>query len=194
MALNARIRPHFLFNSLNAILGVMRTDLPRAEQAIEELAYLYRALMRENRDLVSLGQEMDICLHYLELERLRLGDRLQIQWLDDDCPDDALVPPLLLQPLIENAVYHGIEPSGTPATLSVRFARKGAELLIEISNPIPPNISPTKHQQGNKMAIDNIRERLMLFYDLEGRLEIEITPSQYRVRVRMPYRKSGALE
>ncbi len=191
LALNARIRPHFLFNSLNAILGIMRTDLPRAEQAIEELSYLYRALMRENRSLVTLAQEVEICLHYLELERLRLGDRLLINIEDDECPIDALVPPLLLQPLIENAIYHGIEPSAVPSLLTVRFRQKGQEVLIDIINPMPSGQSAI-HQSGNKMAMNNIRERLMLFFDLEAKLEIETTPSEYRVRIRIPYRTSGA--
>ena len=188
MALTARIRPHFLFNSLNAVLGVIRSDPRRAEQALEELSDLFRVLMGENKDLVTLKEEFALCRQYLELENLRLGDRLHVAWDVEACPTDAQVPPLMLQPLLENAVYHGVEPSPEPVTVTLRAALEGEEISIALSNPYP-----SEHAQhaGNRMALDNIRERLMLFYDLEARLETEAEAGVFRVTIRLPYRREG---
>ncbi|HMM55509.1 MAG TPA: histidine kinase [Candidatus Desulfobacillus sp.] len=186
MALTARIRPHFLFNSLNAVLGVIRSDPRRAEQALEELSDLFRVLMAENRELVTLDAEWALCRQYLELERLRLGERLNIAWDIDDCPGDARVPPLMLQPLLENAVYHGVERSPRPVTVSVRAALEGGQVRIELSNPYDGD-SP--QHVGNRIALDNIRERLMLFYDLEARLDTMAKDGQFRVSIRLPYRR-----
>jgi len=193
-ALTARIRPHFLFNALNAVLGVIRSDPRRAEVALEELADLFRVLMRDNRELVRLSDEIALARQYLDLERLRLGERLQVKWDIESCPPDALLPPLMLQPLLENAVYHGIEPAEQPGEISIGFARRGEELRIELSNPFDPKTPP---HAGNQMALANIRERLMLFFDLEARLETEIvgatttTSQRYVVRIVLPYRRSA---
>jgi two-component system, LytTR family, sensor histidine kinase AlgZ len=189
MALTARIRPHFLFNSLNAVLGVIRSDPRRAEQALEELAELFRALMQDNRDLVTLSDEISLARQYLDLERLRLGDRLRVKWDVESCPPDALVPPLMLQPLIENAVYHGIEPLGEAGVIEIHLACPQGRVLIEIANPCQ---AAGSHQSGNRMALDNIRERLLLFFDLEASLQSEITGDRYRVRIQLPYRRGGA--
>jgi two-component system sensor histidine kinase AlgZ len=186
MALTARIRPHFLFNSLNAVLGVMRSDPRRAEQALEELSDLFRVLMAENRELVTLDEEFALCRQYLELENLRLGDRLCVSWDIDACPPDAQVPPLMLQPLLENAVYHGVEPSPQPATVTVRATYEGEQIRIVLSNPYH---GENAHHTGNRMALDNIRERLMLFYDLEAGLETEAKDGLFQVTIRLPYRK-----
>lgn len=188
MALTARIRPHFLFNSLNAVLGVIRSDPRRAEAALEELSDLFRVLMRENQELTTLGEEFALCRQYLELERLRLGDRLQVAWDVEACPQDAQVPPLMLQPLLENAVYHGIEPSAQPAAVTVAARREGETIRIALSNPYH---GENAHHAGNRMALDNIRERLMLFYDLEARLETETEDGLFRVAIRLPYRKGS---
>ena len=189
MALTARIRPHFLFNALNAVLGVIRSDPRRAEEALEELADLFRVLMRDNRDLVPLSEEISLARKYLALERLRLGDRLQVIWDVESCPPDALVPPLMLQPLLENAVYHGIEPAEQPAEITVRFARRGGLLLIELANPY---VAGASDHVGNQMALANIRERLMLFYDLEARLETNAGDGRYVVSMLIPYRAGAA--
>ncbi|MCX7171027.1 MAG: histidine kinase [Proteobacteria bacterium] len=191
LALTARIRPHFLFNALNAILGVIRSEPQRAEAALEELADLFRVLMRDNRELVRLSDEIALARQYLGLERLRLGERLQVKWDIESCPPDALLPPLMLQPLLENAVYHGIEPAEQPGQITIGFARRGEQLLIEIANPFDAGVPL---HAGNQMALDNIRERLMLFYDLEARLETEIDSGagsgtgRYVVRIIVPYR------
>ncbi len=188
MALTARIRPHFLFNSLNAVLGVIRSDPRRAERALEELSDLFRVLMGENRELVTLKEEFALCRQYLELEHLRLGERLRVVWDIDACPTDAQVPPLMLQPLLENAVYHGVEPSPQPVTVTLHAAREGEEIHIVLSNPYH---GENANHAGNRMALDNIRERLMLFYDLEARLETEAKAGVFRVAIRLPYRPSG---
>ena len=185
-ALTARIRPHFLFNSLNAVLGVMREDPRRAEVALEELADMFRVLMKEHKELVALDSEISLCERYLDLERLRLGERLVVNW-DLSCkPAQALVPPLLLQPLLENAVYHGIEPSQLPGDIAVRVARRSKEVLIEVSNPI---VDTPRAQKGNQIAQANIRERLSLFFDLEADMRIDRSGGRYSVRIRLPYRR-----
>jgi two-component system sensor histidine kinase AlgZ len=192
-ALTARIRPHFLFNSLNAVLSLIRAEPRRAEVALEELADLFRALMRDHRDLLPLADEIALCRQYLDLEKLRLGDRLNVIWEVDTIPVDMEVPPLMLQPLLENAVYHGIEPSGEPGTIHIGFARKGDELRVWLTNPCTGGGESIK---GNHMALDNIRERLALYYDLEARLETgeETLPDgsrEYRVFITLPCRKSS---
>ncbi|HPP47538.1 MAG TPA: histidine kinase, partial [Accumulibacter sp.] len=116
-ALTARIRPHFLFNSLNAVLSLIRSDPKRAENALEELAELFRALMRDHRELVALADELALCRQYLDLEKLRLAERLNVDWQIGEWPVDLKVPPLLVQPLLENAIYHGIEPAAASSTI-----------------------------------------------------------------------------
>jgi two-component system sensor histidine kinase AlgZ len=188
LALTSRIRPHFLFNSINAVLGVLRSDPRRAERALEEMAELFRALMRDNRELVPLSDELALARQYLDLEKLRLGERLLVRWEVDACPVDTLVPPLMLQPLLENAVYHGIEPGEQPGELRVRMTGdqgKDGRLIVEISNPL---VAGSDHQRGNRMALANIRERLMLYYDLEARLEIAERDGRYTVHIIIPNR------
>lgn len=188
MALTARIRPHFLFNSLNAILGVIRSDPRRAEAALEELSDLFRALMRENTDLIPLSDEIALARRYLEIEKLRLGDRLLVRWEVETCPPDALVPSLMLQPLLENAVYHGVEPAHAPGEIVVRIAGDRQRVVIEIENPCSRE---AERHPGNRMALANIRERLMLFFDLEARLDTELRDDRYRVRIEFPYRREA---
>ena len=185
LALTARIRPHFLFNALNAVLGVMRSDPHRAETALEELADLFRVLMRENADLVPLSEEILVARQYINLERLRLGERVRVVWDMAACPPDPLVPPLMLQPLLENAVYHGIEPATEPGEITIRFERKDSRLRVELSNPMA---AADRHSHGNQMALTNIRERLMLFFDLEATLTTQICAGRFHVSIEFPYR------
>ena len=134
-ALQARIRPHFLFNSINAVLSLIRSEPQRAEMALQDMADLFRVLMRDNRDLAPLADEVELCRQYLELEQLRLGDRLQVDWNVKSMPGDALVPPLVLQPLLENAVYHGIEPSSAPGVVSINLFLTRGEVHAILKNP-----------------------------------------------------------
>ena len=189
MALSARIRPHFLFNSLNGILGIMRSDPRRAETALEELAELFRALMQDPRQLVPLSEEIALCRQYIELERLRLGERVRVNWDIDQCPPDALVPPLMLQPLIENSVYHGIEPAAEPGIVDIRLLHSGSSVVIAMSNP---NDTMSVRAPGNQMALANIRERLQLFYGQAASLDSDARDGRYTVRIVVPYQRRVA--
>jgi two-component system sensor histidine kinase AlgZ len=185
-ALQARIRPHFLFNSINAVLSLVRSEPKRAEAALEDMAELFRVLMRDNRELAPLEDEVHLCRQYLDLEKLRLGDRLVVDWNLKSMPSDALVPPLVLQPLLENAVYHGIEPSSAPGTVSINVFLSRGEVHAILKNPFLGNAR--RHHAGNRMALDNVRERLALHFDAEASLESRVTKEGYEVHIRMPYR------
>ena len=187
-ALNARIRPHFLFNSLNAVLSLIRARPQQAEAALEELSDLFRAAMRDPGELVSLADEIALGEQYLELEKLRLGERLAVDWQIGTVSMDLPIPPLMLQPLLENAVYHGIEPAPAGGVVRIAIAQRGDELHIAIANPAD---SRAHHATGNHMAVANIRERLALYYDLEARLEIEADDHRYEVRIILPCRRKA---
>ena len=185
-ALQARIRPHFLFNSLNTVLGLMRSDPRKAERTLENLADLFRVFMKDSRELVPLDDEVLLCKEYLTIEKLRLADRLGVRWELDGMPGDALLPSLLLQPLVENAVHHGIEPNQEPGEIRVSIAKSGDRVRVEIANPLP-DAPPTR--PGNHMALSNVRERLDLTFDVEGQLETSSADGQFRMIVQFPYRK-----
>ena len=213
--LQARIRPHFLFNTINAVLGIVRAQPRQAEAALEDMADLFRMAMSNAQDLVPLSREIQLCKQYVLLEQLRMGERLRVDWQMQDVPDDVLVPPLLLQPLLENAVYHGIEPLPQGGCINITLRRKGNGLLLKIENPCAsrgketPNIpqellyhegtgnSPdsckpvklTQPHSGNKMALQNIRERLELLFDAEARYQVENGKDFYRVEITLPYMK-----
>lgn len=186
-ALNARIRPHFLFNALNTVLALIREDPRRAETVLEELSSLFRALTRNPQELVSLADEITLAQHYLDIEKLRLGERLRIVWKIGAVPMDLLMPPLILQPLLENAVHHGVAPSPTGNEIRVRLRQKGEMLEIVVANPIPP-MREADRPRGNQMALSNIRARLALFYDMEARLEHGPRKHIYYVRIELPCR------
>jgi len=183
-ALQARIRPHFLFNSLNAVLGLIRRDPKRAERALEDLADLFRILMSDARQFVRLEDEIEMLERYAELEQLRLGERLRIAWELDAAPSDALLPPLVLQPLLENAIYHGVEPGTGAGEVLVRVERRGDRVVARVENPYP---DAERSRAGNRMALENIRERLALFFDAEARIEQRAADGRYRVEIEMPY-------
>ncbi len=187
-ALQARIRPHFLFNSINAVMSLVRSEPQRAERALQDMADLFRVLMRENRELVNLEDEVNLCWQYLELESLRLGDRLKIAWHIDKMPKDAMVPPLILQPILENAVYHGIEPGSGTGEISVNIFHSRDQVQLAIKNPY---LQEGSHHAGNKMAMQNIRERLSLHFDAEARLKCEVQGDFYLVQISMPYVKAS---
>jgi two-component system sensor histidine kinase AlgZ len=185
-ALQARIRPHFLFNSINAVLSLIRQEPKRAEVALEDMADLFRVLMADNRELTPLVREIELCRQYLGIEQLRLGERLRVDWQIDAFPRDALVPPLVLQPLLENAVYHGIEPRSEPGTISIHVYALRDELHAVLRNPYR---EASDHHAGNRMALANIRERLALHFDAEARLSVKASDDAYEVRIVMPYVK-----
>jgi two-component system sensor histidine kinase AlgZ len=189
-ALQARIRPHFLFNSLNAVLALIRSDPRRAERTLEDLADLFRALMSDGRGLVRLADEIALIERYAAIEQLRLGDRLRMSWDLDQAPVDALLPPLVLQPLLENAVYHGVEPGTGVSDVLVRIERRGDRVRALIENP--SHEGSARARAGNHMALDNIRERLMLFFDADARLASSVADGRYRVEIDIPYRAGRA--
>ena len=189
-ALQARIRPHFLFNSLNAVLSLIRSEPRRAEATLEDLADLFRVLMRDAREITTLENEIRICRQYLSIEKIRLGERMDVAWttdgIDADTMRQAEVPALLLQPLLENAVHYGVEPSQQPARIDVRIGRALDKIDIVIANPYHADPVPG----GNHMALGNIRERLTLLYDVEAQLTTTIANGQFEVHLRLPYRKA----
>jgi two-component system, LytTR family, sensor histidine kinase AlgZ len=193
-ALQARIRPHFLFNSLNAVLALVRSDPRRAERTLEDLADLFRALVSDGRSLVRLADEISLLERYAAIEQLRLGERLRMSWDLDQAPVDALLPPLVLQPLLENAVYHGVEPGTGIGDVLVRIERKGDRVHVLVENPSRPDgaKSEASARSGNHMALDNIRERLMLFFDAEAKLQTRVEGGRHRVEIEIPYRTGRA--
>jgi two-component system sensor histidine kinase AlgZ len=186
--LRARIRPHFLFNTINAVLSIVRAEPKRAETALEDMSDLFRMAMAEPQDLVQLRQEIQLGKQYIALEQLRMGERLQVEWLVD-APDDALIPPLLLQPLLENAVYHGIESLPEGGSIRIELHRSGDELSIKVENPC--TVREAVLHTGNRMALQNIRERLELLFDVEARYHVEQGKDFYRVEISLPYVKEG---
>lgn len=187
-ALQARIRPHFLYNSINAVLSLIRQDPRRAETALEDLADLFRVVMGDNRELSPISREVELCRQYLDLEQLRLGERLKVVWRVDKMPPDALVPPLLLQPLLENAVYHGIEPRVEPGEVSIDIYTLRNRVHAVLRNPYSRT---GDHHAGNKMALANIRERLQLHFDSEATLDTRVGDDTYQVHIVLPYVKSN---
>ena len=167
-ALQSRIRPHFLFNSLNSIASLIPIAPEKAERAVEDLASLFRASLAEPA-LIPAAREIDLCRDYLALEQLRLGKRLQVEWHLDELPEDTPMPALLMQPLLENAVLHGIEPLPGGGTIDIQVARSGSQVAVRISNPLP-NTTPPEPGRHNRMALDNIRHRLHAHFGPTARL------------------------
>ncbi len=184
-ALQALIRPHFLFNSMNTIASLTRSDPARAEEAVEDLADLLRANLGGPKDRTSLKQELEIAAIYQRIEKLRLGDRLQVRWDIEDLPMRALIPSLTIQPLLENAIYHGIELLPDGGEVVVRGTKNDDELQIEVSNPVAASTQERRH--GNKMALDNIRQRFELAYGGRAAVSVDDARDRYSVRIAFPY-------
>lgn len=182
-ALQARIRPHFLFNSLNTIASLTYDQPERAERAIESLAELFRASLKADVS-ITLQQEIDFTQEYIELESLRLDDRLRVVWQVDAELESITLPALTLQPLVENAIYHGIEPlpGGGEVKISIQQAE---DLVIQITNPLSQKTSQ-QHDKGNQMALENIRERLDLAFEGQAKLEHVVENDLYKVNICIP--------
>ncbi|MGI9248130.1 MAG: sensor histidine kinase [Woeseiaceae bacterium] len=183
-ALQALIRPHFLFNSMNTIASLTRSDPVQAEQAVEDLSDLLRATMSSPKDLSSLKQELEIAAIYQRIEKLRLGDRLSVRWDIDELPMRARVPNLTIQPLLENAICHGIELLTDGGEVEVSGKRDGKTLQITISNPVAPG--KAREKTGNKMAMSNIRQRFELAYNGRGSVDVDDSNDRYTVTLRFP--------
>jgi two-component system sensor histidine kinase AlgZ len=187
-ALQARIRPHFLFNSLNSIAGLIHEDSDAAEDTVLDLAELFRATLKDSSQLVPLQQELDLCERYLRIEKLRLGERMEIIWKLGKLSQAAMVPPLSIQPLVENAIYHGIQPSAEGGQLIINASERDSCLYVMISNPLPAPDYQRTHQ-GNQMAMVNIKSRLQAFFGENAVLKSSQLNGRYTATLRVPLQK-----
>jgi two-component system, LytTR family, sensor histidine kinase AlgZ len=182
-ALQARIRPHFLFNSMNTIAALTRSNPPRAEAAVQDLADLFRATLADKGDTITLAEELEVARTYQRMEQLRLGARLQVEWRTDSLPTNALVPGLMIQPLLENAIYHGIEPRPEGGTVTITGEVSGDLITIVVRNPLDPMPG---QREGNRLALANIRERLSLLYGERALMKSGRFDAEYIVTLRFP--------
>ena len=180
--LQSRIRPHFLFNALNTALALVRVDPRRAEGVLEDLAQLFRVALADAGESVSLDEEIDLAQRYLAIEQIRYGQRLQVSWDIDPRIGRARVPPLVLQPLVENAVRHGVEPAVQGARIWVQAELKRGQAVVLVSNTLPDAPSAP----GHGMALRNVRERLRLLHDVAGQCDVWREGGLFRARIVVP--------
>lgn len=189
-ALQARIRPHFLFNALNSAIALVRDEPSKAERLLEDLSDLFRATLQDPRSTIALREEIELAQRYLDIEQIRFGERLQVQWDLDPAALDTRLPPLLLQPLVENAVKHGAEPSeiGTKVTISVQLTQKKF-ILLRVTN----TLSPTKARnpqalvrKGQGMALANVERRLRLLHDVQATFRATHKEGIFEVSISLP--------
>ena len=184
-ALQARIRPHFLFNSMNIIASLTHDQPDLAEDAIENLSDLFRASLAAE-DSITLQQELELTRSYIDLEALRLGDRLRVNWQVPDEEPVLNLPALTLQPLVENAIYHGIEPMPTGGAIDIGIEPHKNHVEISITNPVMAG-QRDNHRAGNRMAVENIRERLALGFGGSATMQLLESDTSYTVRLTIPF-------
>lgn len=189
--LQSRIRPHFLFNTLNSAIALMREEPAKAESLLEDLSDLFRVALVEQGESVTLAEEITLARRYLAIEEVRFGKRLQVQWNLDPRTDAARLPPLLLQPLVENAVKHGVEPSARGGKLRVLTELRGNRVVVRITNTLPPKEGRAgKHDEpstrGHGIALANVRARLALLHDVQGEFTAGVQDGLYQVRITLP--------
>ncbi|MDR3367758.1 histidine kinase [Rhodoferax sp.] len=182
--LQARIRPHFLFNTLNSAIALVRAEPRQAERLLEDLSDLFRYALTEQDQSVTLADEIALAQRYLAIEQVRFGDRIQVEWSLDDAASVARLPPLLLQPLVENAVKHGVEPSASGARIRVSTQRRGSSVVVKVSNTVAPTSS--RKSPGHGLALNNVRERLGLLHDVQGRFQYGLKDGVFQVRIEVP--------
>lgn len=180
--LQSRIRPHFLFNALNTALALVRVDPPRAEAVLEDLAELFRAALAEAGASVSLEDEIELARRYLAIEEVRFGARLKVEWEIDPRVHAARVPPLVLQPLVENAVRHGIEPASQGGRITIRARLNRGQVVLVVSN----TLGEEPGSPGHGMALHNIRERLRLLHDVAAECDVRRENGLFQVRIVLP--------
>ena len=184
-ALQSRIRPHFLFNSMNIIASLIAVDPDLAEEVVEDLSILFRASLSEaTGHPVRLSEEIELCDKYVHIESLRLDDRLEVDWRIETDTDSVHIPMLTLQPLMENAIYHGIQPLPEGGTVTVSVQARDDRVEIIITNPIGG--SETQHERGNRMAIENIRNRLAALYGNRASLDTSGSEDLFVTRLVIP--------
>jgi two-component system sensor histidine kinase AlgZ len=180
--LQSRIRPHFLFNTLNTALSLVQVDPRRAETVLEDLSELFRAALSHDQAQVRLEDEIALARRYLDIEAVRFGQRLSVQWELDPDAGAAVVPALLLQPLVENAVRHGVEPSAQGGWVRIRTRLKAGRVSVALANSVPQQ-SP---RPGHGIALDNVRRRLLLLHDVRCRFEHELRDGVFRIHISIP--------
>ena len=180
--LQARIRPHFLFNTLNSAIALVRAEPAKAETLLEDLSELFRHALADTQEAVPLQQELALAEHYLAIEQVRFGERLRVEWNLDEKASGARLPPLILQPLVENAVKHGVEPSPSGAVVRISTQRRGSTVVIKVTNTVPAGSGA----RGNGLALDNVRQRLALLHDVEGRFQSALVDGVFQVRLEIP--------
>jgi len=189
-ALQARIRPHFLFNSMNSIASLTRSDPVRAEQAVQDLSDLFRISLHDASERVTLEDELEVAQGYLRMEALRLGDRLQVEWDIERLPRKRLVPSLILQPLLENAVYHGVEPLPQGGLISISGMAEGRRVSITVRNPrVPDTAGKPLRSNGNRIALENIRLRLQLAFGDQAGVALRETGDLFETTLYFPREK-----
>jgi two-component system sensor histidine kinase AlgZ len=180
--LQARIRPHFLFNSLNSAIALVREDPARAEALLEDLSELFRHALVDQGESVTLSEEVLIARRYLAIEQVRFGERLRVEWALDPLAGSARVPALFLQPLVENAVKHGVEPSPAGAQVKITTQRRGSVVVIKVTNTVPAG----QGRPGHGVAQDNVRNRLRLLHDVQAQFQTALIDGLYQVRMEVP--------
>lgn len=180
--LQSRIRPHFLFNTLNSAIALVRAEPAKAETVLEDLSELFRHALADPAESVTLEQEIALARRYLAIEQVRFGDRLQVQWSLDERAGQARLPPLLLQPLVENAVMHGVEPSAGGAQIRISTVRRGSTVVVKVTNSTPAGAG----ERGNGLALANVRERLFLLHDVQAQFKIVFKDGVFQVRLEIP--------
>ncbi len=185
-ALQSRMHPHFFFNCMNTIASLTRKDPALAEEATEDLADLFRASLQEAKRMSTVAEEIALCKHYLRIESHRFGDKLKTVWETDDLPDNVPLPALTLQPILENAIYHGIELLPDGGVIHIRGQVAPHQIVIMIDNPLPPS-ETADHHYGNQMAQNNIRQRLSAHYGDQAILVTKSDNQHYMTKVVVPY-------
>ncbi|MFZ3124290.1 MAG: histidine kinase, partial [Acidovorax sp.] len=185
--LQSRIRPHFLFNTLNSAIALVRAEPAKAESLLEDLSDLFRHALVEQGEAVTLAEEITLARRYLAIEEVRFGKRLQVQWSLDPRTGNARLPPLLLQPLVENAVKHGVETSARGGKLRVLTELRGSRVVVRITNTLPGTDTRTGGPpRGHGIALDNVRARLALLHDVQGTFSAGVQDGLYQVRITLP--------
>ena len=182
-ALQSRIRPHFLFNSMNIIASLIAVDPDAAEKVVEDLSVLFRASLKNIGNEATLEEELELCRRYIHIEQLRMGERLQVEWDIRVEAKTVMIPLLTLQPLLENAIYHGIQPLTAGGVVTIRALAENGDLVLSVSNPKPEGGG---HHQGNRMALENIRHRLEALYGDEVAVESRPQQKEYEIEIRYP--------
>ena len=180
--LQSRIRPHFLFNTLNSAIALVRAEPAKAEALLEDLSDLFRHALVDQGESVTLADEIVLARRYLDIEQVRFGERLRLEWALDVQAEEARLPPLLLQPLLENAVRHGVEPSPTGAQIRISTQRRGSTVVIKVTNTVPAGPGP----QGHGLALGNVRDRLRLLHDVQCSFQTVLKDGIFQVRMEVP--------